>query len=311
MHRSYGSNLVMNDLAKAIMSHTIQPGLFTTAIPELSLVRMDTLSKALSPVVYEPCIYIVAQGSKQAYLADELYIYDALNFLVLSVHLPLQCKVTQASEERPYLALKLDVNNSVLSELVMTLQSSNSADALLESNDESSEQRNDSKTDRGIFVSPMGSELQSCLIRLIASLDDQASIEIIAPMLIKEILFYVLRGQQGPQLREFVSQDRNAFRISSCTNYIQQNYTSAIDVNQLAAIAGMSVSSFHHYFKEVTNASPLQYIKSIRLHAAKKKIVLNSLSVSDAAFQVGYTSPSQFSREYKRFFGRAPSADAQ
>lgn len=197
----------------------------------------------------------------------------------------------------------------MLTELVIALAASSPAEAALESVSDRSGQNDALKTDRGIFLSSMGAELQSCLVKLITSLEDQARTEIIAPMLIKEILFHVLRGQQGPQLREFVSQNRNAFRISSCTSYIQKSFTDAIDINQLADLAGMSVSSFHHHFKEVTNTSPLQYIKSIRLHAAKKKIELNNLSVSDAAFQVGYTSPSQFSREYKRFFGHTPSAD--
>lgn len=299
----------MNDLAKAIIQYTSAPGIYPTSIPELTLVRMDSVSTALSPVIYEPCIYIVAQGSKQAHLGDELYVYDALNFLVLSVHLPLQCAVTQASQEQPYLALKLDVNSGVLAELVLALQSSNKNSPVSKVDHAAGKIDAASKTERGIFVSAMDDDLQSCVLRLLNSLQDKARAEIVAPLLIKEILFYILQGEQGEQLQAFAAQDRNMFRIASCTSFIQQNFAQPLDVNQLAAIAGMSVSSFHHYFKVVTNVSPLQYIKSIRLHAAKKKIMVNSLNISDAAFQVGYASPSQFSREYKRFFGRAPSSD--
>lgn len=291
-----------NKLAQAIKKHAPAQGIFQSAITELAFMRMDTVSSTPSPIVYEPSVYIVAQGSKTASLAGELYTYNALNYLVLSLPLPLQCEVTMASAERPFLALKLSIRPELLSELVIEIE------RLASPKKQAAKARQ--TTERGMYVAAMSDTLSSAVIRLINTLDDAAAIKLIAPLVIKEILFHLLKADQADQLKAFVCQDRNDYRICNSVNYIQKNFHQPLEIEQLASLAGMSPSSFHHYFKLVTNASPLQYIKSMRLHAARSKILLNSLSVGDAAFQVGYTSPSQFSREYKRFFGTAPSLDA-
>lgn len=282
-------------LAEAIAKQVPGVGLFTTSIKGLSLVRVDSPSAARAPVVYEPCLYVVAQGAKHAFLGEELYRYDAMNFLVLSVDLPLECEVVEATEQHPYLAIKLDVDTDLLSSLVLEMADLKPAAS--------------SANERGIFVSPMDQCLNDSLLRLIESLNDKAKTRVLSPMVVKEILFHVLQGPQGGQLLEFAKQDRNHYRVAQSIRFIRQHYASPLEVNELASAAGMSDSSYHHYFKAITNASPLQYIKTMRLHEAKKKITVNSLGVSDAAFQVGYGSPSQFSREYKRMFGRAPSQE--
>jgi AraC-like DNA-binding protein len=124
-------------------------------------------------------------------------------------------------------------------------------------------------------------------------------------------MFHVLNGAQGHLLRSFIIQDRQNFQIAKVIGFIQKHYSENIEVADLAAKANMSPSSFYHYFKSITNSSPIQYIKAIRLHTARRNILFNNLSASDAAFNVGYSSPSQFSREYRRFFGISPTVDIQ
>lgn len=283
----------VNPLAQYLTRALPEEGVYPTDVPGLSLIRLDSVTER-RPIVYEPSLYIVAQGSKCAYLGDEKYVYDQLNYLVLSVPLPLQCMVTRASKDKPYLAMRIQLDADLLTELVIEMKSKPHGQSL----------------DRGIFVSNMDNELLDSILRLVKMLNtDSASV--LAPLAIKEALFHVLQGEQGDQLRAFAIRDRQHFQIATVLNYIQKNYASPMEVAELAEIASMSTSSFHQYFKAVTNASPVQYIKTIRLHEAKRKMLMDHLSASDAAYQVGYASPSQFSREYKRLFGESPAKDIE
>ena len=259
--------------------------------------RSELINTTRQQVVYMPQVYIVAQGSKAAYLGEECYTYDALNYLVLSVPLPLQCKVTEASQDKPYLAIGIDIDITSLNQLIleMDLPAPDNKDTI----------------NRGIFVSSMKNELLDCLVRLVKLLDDEKSAKIVGPLVVKEVMYHILRSENGDQLRAFSYQDRHSFQIAKVINYIRENYAESLDIASLADIAAMSTSSFHHYFKEVARVSPIQYIKTMRLHEAKKKMLLENLSASDASFKVGYTSPSQFSREYKRLFGETPSKDVE
>jgi len=290
---------LINEIKKRILALTPQAGVFNTKIENLSCVRADQTMDSPAPIVYEPCIYLVVQGQKIAYLGSEVYQYDSLNYLVLSVPLPLECQIIEASTQHPYLAVKIDINRQMLSELMQTYQTHQAPF------------RKEKISKRGVFVSKINSDISHTLFRILSYLNDPAASSVLAPLAIKELLFHILQGEQGDQLKAFAYRDKNNFRIAQTINFIQNNYASTIEVSELASKANMSPSSFHQYFKAITNSSPIQYIKTIRLHHARRKILFENHNASDAAYYVGYASPSQFSREYRRLFGLPPSEERQ
>ena len=290
-------NMNVNPLAQYLSRMQPDPGVHEVGVPGLRLARIDDVSEGCQPVVYKPSLYVVAQGSKTAHLSDEYFVYDELNFLVLTVPLALQCQVTAASPDKPYLAMQIDFNLEQLNEILLEMGDSHGTD--------------EKQGDRGIFVSNMSGDFLDCLLRILKSLDDPTRAKVVAPLAIKEALYHVLNSEQGASLRAFAYRDRHHFQIATVIRYISENFSESLDVSELAKIANMSSSSFHHYFKLITSDSPIQYIKTIRLHEARKKMLLNDLSASDASYQVGYASPSQFSREYKRLFGESPSKDIE
>jgi AraC-like DNA-binding protein len=285
------------NLATMVDKLTPISGVHTTAIKNLSLVKIYDQMSTRVPVIYTPCIYIVVQGSKSALLGSEVFVYDAFNYLVLSVPLPLECQIHEASEEKPYLAVKIDIDKQLLSELIVETSGSQATQL--------------TKANSGIFVSTLNQDIKSTLTRLLAYLDIQKQAQILGKLALKELMFHVLNGAQGDLLKAFVYQDRQNFQIAKVITLIQHQYSENLEVATLAAKANMSQSSFYTYFKAVTSSSPIQYIKAIRLHAARRKMLFDNLSASDAAYNVGYSSPSQFSREYRRFFGVTPSVDMQ
>ncbi|WP_428634017.1 AraC family transcriptional regulator [Sedimenticola sp.] len=284
-----------NSLAAQLLALMPEPGVWVTDVPHMSLVRCDEAMTERAPVMYEPCIYIVVQGRKVAHLGDESFVYDALNYLVLSVPLPLDCQVLDASRETPYLAVKIGIDTQLLDELSQEIDAFSSTAA--------------SAAQRGIFVSSLGEDIKSTLGRLLSYVGQPSSARVLGSLAIKELLFHVLHGAQGDLLRAFAYRDRHNFQIARVINYIQSNYSASLEVAALADRANMSPSSFHSYFKAVTSSTPIQYIKAIRLHEARRRMLYDNQSASDAAYHVGYASPSQFSREYRRMFGVPPSED--
>ena len=286
-----------NELATQMLLFLPEAGVMSTKVPNLTLVRSDEVMLSRVPIIYEPCIYVVVQGKKSAILGEKDYIYDALNYLVLSVPLPLECQVLEASKSSPYLAVKIDIDTTILNELIEETSKVTSA--------------KETSIQPGIFVSRLGDDIKSALGRLLSYVNKTESAAVLGRLAIKELMFHVLQGPQGDLLRAFAYRDRHSFQIAKVINFIQLNYASNIEVADLASKANMSQSSFHSYFKAVTSSSPIQYIKAIRLHAARRKMIFDNQSASDAAFQVGYASPSQFSREYRRLFGVPPKTDVQ
>jgi AraC-like DNA-binding protein len=284
-----------HDLATRVNELTPTSGVHKTTIKNLSLVKIYDQMLTRIPVIYEPCIYIVVQGSKSALLGSEVFVYDAFNYLVLCVPLPLECQIHHASKEKPYLAVKIEIDKQLLSELIVETATPHTPQL--------------SKAIPGIFVSTLSQDIKSTLARLLAYLDNKNQAQVLGKLAIKELLFHVLNSAQGDLLKAFVYQDRQNFQIAKVIALIQQQYSENLEVATLAATANMSQSSFYTYFKAVTSSSPIQYIKAIRLHAARRNMMIDNLSASDAAYNVGYSSPSQFSREYRRFFGVPPSVD--
>lgn len=243
------------------------------------------------PVVYDPRIVIVAQGRKKGYLGDEVYTYDAYNYLVLSVPLPLECE-TEATPDKPLLGVIVQVTPTTLGEL------------LVEMDDDVAASR---QIPRGIYSTPLTDELVSATVRLLECLRSGMDSRILGPQIVREIIYRVLCGGQGDVLRALATRQSHFNQIARILKRIHLEYSNSLDVETLARDANMSVSTFHHNFKAVTSTSPLQYLKSIRLHRARMLMVQDGLNASAAAGQVGYESASQFSREFKRFFGNTPA----
>jgi len=247
------------------------------------------------PVIYSPSIVIVAQGTKVGYLGDEVYTYGPDDYLVLSVPLPFECETPDATPETPLLALSIGVDQGILGELIL----------------EMSDYPLQAETPRGLHTSRATPEMKDAALRLLCALDDPLQSQILGRQIVREITFRVLMDEQGWALRALAGLNGGFNQVSKALNLIHRNYSTALDVESLAKAASMSVSGFHQTFKTVTATSPVQYIKSLRLHKARMLMVQDGLNAGLAATRVGYASLSQFSREFKRFFGSTPTAEAQ
>ena len=246
------------------------------------------------PMVYQPNIVIVGQGRKRAYLGDESYVYDAFNYLVLSVPMPAECEA-DASPEEPVLVVAIDVDPTTLGELVLEMDEPPPPVG---------------PTPRGISTTPMSEELGDAVIRLLECLKRPLDSRILGRPIVREIAYRVLLDEQGGSLRALASRDDHFARIARVLNHIHADHARPLAADDLARRAGMSVSAFHHHFKLVTASSPLQYLKRIRLDRARRLMAHDGYTAATAARAVGYESPSQFSREFKRLFGATPSAEA-
>ncbi|MFS0728144.1 AraC family transcriptional regulator [Paenibacillus sp. 1P07SE] len=281
-------------LSDLIRLHTPSTGTFATAIPNLTLMHADQLSEPLESV-YKPSLCIVAQGAKTAVLADEIYRYDPSSYLITSVELPITGRIIEAAPEHPYLSLKLTFDTDMILDITkdMHLPDPDYADV------------------RGISVNRISPPLLEALVRLLELLDEPGDIPVMAPLILREILYRVLQGDQGAALLLFGIPHSHARAVGQAIREINRQFNRPLAIERLAQSANLSPSAFHKYFKRFTRMSPLQYQKTVRLQDARRLMLVESLSVSDAAYQVGYESPSQFSREYARMYGRSPSSDVQ
>ena len=288
----------MADLADLIARWAPQEGRNYSDWPGLSFFRATRPSERI-PVVYEPCIVVVAQGRKRAFLGDRIYAYDPQNYLVLSVTLPVESEIVEASPEEPFLSMALQVDVNMLSELLLEMASGELPPAWRQ------------PAHPGIFVSRMSDDLSGAVTRLVTALGHPLDRRILAPIAIREILYHVLSGEQGSLLRSVALQDSRSHRIAQVLRFLNAHYGEALEISTIARAAFMSPSTLHHTFKEVTSVSPLQYLKQIRLHQARMLMLNEGLSAGEAAHRVGYGSPSQFSREFKRLFGAAPTQEVE
>ena len=266
------------------------PGVRTTCLDGVKLMRADK-SMPRVPVLYDPSIVIVARGRKRGYLGGQTYIYDAHNYLVLSVPMPFECE-TEVGPDGPMLGVSIRVDVAVLGELLMKINPRQLGAA-------------DSGT-LGIFATPMDERMSGAVVRLLESMQTPTEAEILGPQIMREITYLVLCGEQGGALLALIAMNGRIGQIQRAVQRMHVQYKSPMDISELADDLGMSASAFHHNFKAVTATSPLQYLKTIRLHKAKMLMVQEGITVGDAADRVGYESVSQFSREFKRFFGESP-----
>lgn len=243
-----------------------------------------------TPVTYEPSIVIVAQGRKAGRLGEKTFVYDANHYLVLTAPLPFECE-TFGTPENPLLGLSIAVTPALVAELLVQIEAAPS----------------------GVDARPQAIEhalvdaaLSDAAVRLLECLHSADDARILGPQIIREITYRVLTGPLGANLRGLAAPQSHFGQITRVLNRLHADYARNHDVETLAREAGMSVSTFHAHFKSVTASSPLQYLKTIRLHKARMLMVHDGLGAAGAALQVGYESASQFSREFKRHFGGAP-----
>jgi AraC-like DNA-binding protein len=281
-------------LAGLLGEIAVGEGMQRTLIEGVEVFRA-TESVPRAPIVYQPRILIVGQGRKRAYLGGETYVYDAYNYLVLSVPLPAECE-TEASPEEPLLLLAINVETAMLGEMMLEI-------------DEPSPPV--TPTPRGISSTPMNEELAGAVIRLLECLKKPTDSRILGRQTVREIVYRVLEGEQGGALRALASRDDHFARIARVLRLLHAEYARQFSVEELAKKAGMSLAAFHHYFKLVTASSPLQYLKRVRLDQARRLMAHDGYNASTAARAVGYESPSQFSREFKRLFGATPVEDVE
>lgn len=293
MDESLRMEQALQQLALSIHRHAPHSGTYRTAVPNLTLMHATHLSEPLESV-YQPSICIVVQGAKTATLARETYRYDPSTYLVTSVELPIIGKIVEASPETPYLSLKLSFDTGSILENVEKMNWPASAPA---------------EAGRGISVNQMSPRLLEVIVRLMQLLDAPEDIPVLAPLITREILYRMLQGEQGALLYQFSTSGSHSYNIAQAIQFIIRQYDRPLAVSQLAQSVNMSISAFHKHFKRVTAMSPLQYQKTVRLQEARRLMLTESLPASDAAFRVGYESPSQFSREYARMYGQAPVRD--
>ena len=263
-------------------------GFLPTSLPDVRLLHSRGKHPS-RPIVYEPSIVIVAQGSKRGWLGNRTFVYDAQNYLVLSLPLPFECQTT-GTPEKPMLAICIRVSPLVVADLLL------GADPPMRSNVE---------LPRSIDATPVTPDLLDAAVRLARCLNSPPEDRVLGPQLIREIIYRALCGKRGDALRALATPQSTVSQIARSLRRIHLDFAQPLTVDDLAREASMSISTFHANFKDVTTKPPQRYLQTIRLHKAQA-IIAGGTSVAEAARQVGYVSPSQFSREFKRLFGGSP-----
>ena len=264
-----------------------------TDIPGLTLHRR-TAPTAPCSMTYAPGVIVIAQGRKRVELGRNIFIYDASRFLLTSVDLPVVSRVIEASEQAPCLALSLKLEMPVVRELL-----SREEIRLAEAPSDSP----------GMATGETTVEFLGACCRLVDLLRTPRDIPFLSGLIQREIIYRILRSAEGARLRSIATLGEQSHRTARAIAWITANYAKPLRVEDLAEIAGMGVSTLHHHFRVLTAMSPLQYQKQLRLQAARGRMLMDGLDAASAAFEVGYESPSQFNREYSRFFGQPPMRD--
>lgn len=264
-----------------------------TPVPGMTIYRMSNPTPP-SSAMFNPCICMALQGVKRAVLERSEYVYDISHYLVTPINMPTIVQVLEASPERPYIGLVLDLDLRALADLML---------------DSDLPQPGAQHSGHAMATGTVTQELINAFQRLIDLIDEPQDIPILAPIIKKEIFYRLLTGEQGARLRHIASAGSQGNRIARAIDWLKDNFTEPLHINDLASRVNMSTSTFHHHFRALTAMSPLQYQKWLRLNEARRLMLTEQQDVTSAAFEVGYESPSQFSREYSRLFGAPPLRD--
>ncbi len=247
--------------------------------------------------VSSPAFCVIAQGSKEVWLGDDCYRYDADSYLIAAAALPTASRVTGASEERPYLGVVLGLDPGLVGSVMA--EAGHPAPG-------------DQAAVRAFDVGPLDAGLLDAVVRLVGLLDAPAEeARFLRPLITREIVFRLLEGEQGGRLRQIAVLGGHAHRVARALDRLREDFDRPLRIEDVAREAGMSVSGFHHHFKAVTAMSPLQFQKWMRLQEARRLMLGEDLDAAGAGFRVGYSNASQFNREYKRLFGAPPMRDVE
>src|ERR687890_2495532 len=238
---------------------------------------------------------VIAQGSKEVLLGDECYRYDADHYLITAAALPTASRVTEASEERPYLGVVLGLDPALVGSVMVEADQP----ALREP-----------AAVRSFDVSPLDADLLDAVVRLVGLLDAPADeARFLRPLVTREIVFRLLKGEQGNRIRQIAFLGGHGHRIAKALERLRKDFDRPLRIEDIAGEVGMSVSGFHQHFRAVTAMSPLQFQKRMRLQEARHLMLAEDLDAASAGYRVGYGDASQFNREYKRLFGAPPMRD--
>ena len=280
---------VRRELAVRIGSHARVVGQNATAISGLTLFRNPAPSMCkLSSV--EPSLTVFAQGKKRINVGGADFVCDATSFLVASIDLPVQSQIIEASEVMPQLAMRLLLDMNAVREVVgrEDLPAPNSRDR------------------RGLAVGQVTPGLLNASTRLIDLLETPEDIPFVFHLIEREIIYRILRTPQGDRLRVIATSGNLSHRTAKAIGWLRNNFDKPLRMEELAEVARMGVSTLHHHFRAMTSMSPLQFQKQVRLRTARERMLKDGLDATNAAFEVGYESVSQFNREYSRMFGEPP-----
>jgi AraC-like DNA-binding protein len=281
------------ELARKIAAHTRTAGEHTTPVPSLTLYRRTSTTPCY-PATYEPSLNVFVQGHKRVTLGGTTYLCDESTFLLSSLDLPVVSQIVAASEEVPLLSFLLKLDMTAVREML---------------NHDEFQTQNGSSEARGMAIGKTTVDLLKPCSRLLDLLDSPEDIPFLSDLIQREIVYRLLRGPQGARLRAIATHGDQSHRTAKAIAWLRANYAKPLRLEELAEVARMGMSTLHHHFRALTAMSPLQYQKQLRLVAARERMLIEGLDAASAAFEVGYESPSQFNREYKRFFGEPPIRD--
>lgn len=282
-------------LADLIDRHIAGNGSFESAIPALFLSRSEQCSQSF-PQLMRPALCILANGSKRVRLGDEDYLYDPLNYMVVSVAMPVSGAILEASPQSPCLSLRLDIDPAEINALIAAAGPTGVPAR---------------PTARGLYVEQLDAPLLDAVVRLVRLLETPRDIAMLAPLVRREILYRLLRSPQGHRLYEIAVSNSQMHRVTQAIDWLNSHFDQPLRMEDLAREVNLSVSTLHHRFKAMTSMSPLQYQKLLRLQEARRLMLTDGLDACAAGYRVGYESASQFSREYSRLFGAPPARDLQ
>jgi AraC-like DNA-binding protein len=281
-------------LAELLAAHAPYDGSFQLRVPGVHAIRRSTPTRDMVRATVTPALCIVAQGAKVVVLGREVYAYDPSRMIAYSVELPVAAQIVRASRREPFLALKLDLHAYKVAELTLKVYPHGVPGT---------------RDSRGVCVGQTTTAIIDAASRLVELMAHPTDAELLAPLVVDEILIRLLRSSIGPRVALIGQQESGVQRVAEAVSWVREHFAQPMAVDALADLVHMSVSSFHQHFKAVTSMSPLQYQKVLRLHEARRLMLSRMLDAGSAGRQVGYLSASQFSREYTRLFGNAPTRD--
>lgn len=284
------ADTLLDHVRRFAEAHSDADGVARTPIPGLTLIR-QTAPTALQYAINKPLVAVVLQGSKSVTMGSTTFDFGAGESLLITADVPTVSQVTRANISAPYFSMVIDLDPAVIESLVLEMGSVSV------------------ETGAPVRVDPTEAEVADTALRLMRLLDRPASLAVLQAQLIRELHFWLLSGRHGGAIRSLGITDSHARRVARAVALIREKFAEPLTVDQLAGVAGMSVSSFHEHFRTITSLTPLQFQKQLRLIEARRRMLAEGELISNAAYAVGYESVSQFTREYGRMFGLPPARD--